>query len=173
MAAVPLEVMRPMSREPFDYTLAPPVAVPLKQWRFDLGWAILTLVAVAAVAGVVLTARTGGGKVAGGLAFGAVVVGCLVAWADVHFHPPQLHVSGVAITRSHKGREDRTDTTATLHKVDGADLAFVLVRRQRGAHWSLAQPGNPLTVDVQHFKTPDLLDACRTRGWRVRQAQDR
>jgi hypothetical protein len=163
----------PMSREQFDYTLAPPVAVPLKQWRFDLGWAVITLVAVAAAAGVVVTARTGGGKVVGGIAFGAAVVGCLVAWADVHFHPPQLHVSGTAITRSYKGRENRTDTTATLHQADGADLGFVLVRRQRGAHWSLAQRGNPVTVDVQHFKTADLLDACRTRGWHVHQNGDR
>src|SRR5262245_1650047 len=124
-----------MSRELFDYTLAPPVAVPLKRWRFDVGWAILTLVAVGAVAGVVLTARTTGGKVVGGVAFGAAVVGCLVAWADVHSHPPQLHVSGVAIVRSYRGREDRDETSATLRKDDGADIAFVLVRRQRGAHW--------------------------------------
>jgi hypothetical protein len=156
-----------MSRELFDYSLAPPVAVPLRHWRFDAFWAILTLLAVGAAAGVVLTARTGGGKVAGGLAFGAGVVACLAGWSDVRRHPPQLQVSGLAITRSYRGREDRTDTVATLHKADGADVGFVLVRRQRGAHWSLAQAGNPVTVDVQHFKLPDLLDACRTRGWRV------
>jgi hypothetical protein len=156
-----------VTRYPFDHRMAPPVWVPLKRWPFDLFWGLLTLLAVAVAAGVALTSRTTGGRLVGGGAFGLLAVACLAGWFDVRRHPPQLQVSGETITHSYKGREDRVDRIATLYRVDGPDIGFVLVRRQRGAHWSLAQPGNPITVDVRHFRVPDLLAACETRGWRV------
>jgi hypothetical protein len=52
---------------------------------FDLFWSLATLLSVGVVAGVVLTSRTGGGKLVGGLAFGAAVVACLVAWPAPRF----------------------------------------------------------------------------------------
>ena len=91
------------------YTDAWPVApidLPHKRWQFDLFWGGVTLLFVLAVAGIVVTARTTGGQIAGGLGFGTGVVLCLWAWADVHYHPPQLVISPDIIIGGFKGHGD-------------------------------------------------------------------
>jgi hypothetical protein len=141
-----------------------PIDVPLKQWQYDVFWAIVTVLAIGAVVGVAATARTSGGRIAGGLGFGIGPVLCVLAWVNIHRHPEQLQISNEAIVRSAKGLDKYT---VTLWKELSPDLVFVLVRRSRGAHWALAQPGSTARVDVQNFRRQDVIDACRARGWHL------
>lgn len=146
-----------------DPRLAPPSDVPLKQWQYDVFWSLASLVCVGVIVGVVATARTAGGKLAGGLGFGVVLAACLAIWINQRRHPARLRVSYDEITRTEKGPQHHT----VLRREDGADLAFTLVRMQRGALWALTQPGRGTRLDVQNLKVPDLRRALEAHGWRV------
>jgi hypothetical protein len=149
--------------EPMPAPPSPTTEVPVNLWIVDLVFAIATLLFAGAAAGVVLGATTTGGKVVGGGVFGVVAVLCLAGWINAHRHPQELWISDEAVVGGYRGRQKHT----TLPKSAGADLAFVLVRAGRGAHWSLTQPGSDVRVDVQYFKMPELVRACQAHGWRV------
>lgn len=146
-----------------DPRLRPPSVIPLRQWQYDLVWSLGSLLCVGVIAGVVASARTTGGKMVGGLGFGLLLVGCLAGWINQRRHPAQLQVSYDEIARTDKGLRNRT----VLRKEDGADLAFTLIRMQRGALWALAQPGRDTRLDVQNFKVRELQQALEDHGWRV------
>jgi hypothetical protein len=147
-----------------DPRLRPPTSVPLKQWQYDLFWSLTCLLCAGVVAGVVATARTGGGKAVGGAAFGLILAACLAIWINQRRHPGRLQVSYDEIARTDKGTRNRT----VLLREDGPDLAFTLVRMQRGARWALDQPGGDTRLDVANFRIPDLQRALEAHGWRVR-----
>jgi hypothetical protein len=146
-----------------DPRLQPPTAVPLKQWQYDLFWSLACLLCVGVIVGVVATARTTGGKAVGGLLFGLLLAACLGIWINQRRHPGQLQVSYDEITRTDRGLRNRT----VLHREDGPDLVFTLIRMQRGALWALVQPGGDTRLDVQNFRIPDLQRALEAHGWRV------
>jgi hypothetical protein len=132
-------------------------------WQYDLGIGLFGLFFLAMTVLALVTAETTGGQVAGGLFMGAGLVLCLVAWANIRLHPPLLFVDAEAITGGHQGRAD----TTSLHKATSADLALVLVRAGRGAHWNLVQAGADARIDIQGFKKQDVEAACRAYGWRL------
>lgn len=136
--------------------------VRFQMWQYDLGLGLFSLFFVFMTALALVTAETTGGRIAGGLFMGAGLVLCLVAWANIRLHPAQLFVGSEAITRAARGRA----ATTSLFKATSADVAFILVRAGRGAHWNLAQAGTDTRVDVQGFKKQDVEAACRAHGWR-------
>jgi hypothetical protein len=137
--------------------------VRFQMWQYDLGLGLFSLFFVGMTALALVTAETTGGRVAGGLFMGAGLVLCLVAWANIRLHPARLVVGTEAITRGARGRA----ATTSLSKATSADLAFILVRAGRGAHWNLVQACTDACVDVQGFKKQDVEAACRAHGWRL------
>jgi hypothetical protein len=145
-----------------DYSVADSILVPFRRWQFDLIWGALALFAGLAAIADLLTARTSGGQLVGGLLFGGGCVLCLLGWANMRRHPSLLQVTAEAITRGYEGRPK----TTSLWKVTSPDLGFVLVGMSRSRYWALVQAGSDTQLDVQGFRKQDVERACLQRGWR-------
>lgn len=136
--------------------------VRFRIWQYDLGLGLSALFFAGMVVLAVVTADTTGGQVAGGLVMGTGFVVCLGAWVNIRLHPAQLFVDVDMITLGVRGRPQ----TISLYRHLSDELAFILVRYGRGAHWNLVQAGSTTQLDVQGFKKSDVEAACRAYEWR-------
>ena len=140
-----------------------PGAIVIQQSRTQISllFAFLMLASAVALARVEPSAQTTGGRVAGAVVFGGLLVVFAASWVVSLRRPGRLEISRDAVRYVR-----RNGQVSTLSRQQGKKLRWVRPLRGRVWRMGLTIEGTDTVLFVGVFSRRPVQDACLARGWR-------